>query len=232
MYSQVGPQAAASIIHKGVLHGGVGEGDVLLGEAHLPFSLLKELPFHYLPLRLQSPPTPTPPTPPPFRTVPCGVYSGIFSSPHQAAGRGVDGNHESNHTHCCGACGGTSQNTPEKQAGDTHGDAVDVGLLGIGVRMVFPNPTIPDAPSVSSFDGDSVDSSSLAPFAGGSADAGKGGATGGAVVEGDKIVLSVYEAEALVRLRRWPLENRVKPHPCYMYRFFFFKVGEKGREKA
>lgn len=188
VYSQVGPQAAASIIRKGVLHGGVGEGDVLLGEAQLPFSLLKELPFHYLPLRLHQPPAS-----PPLRTAPNGVCSG---------GRGVDGKPESDHTHCRTASGGTGRNTLERNAGDTHGDETDVGLLGVGVRMVFPNPTIPDAPDDSSSHRDSVLSSAVAPIAGRPADAGKGPAMGGAVVGGNKVVLSVYEAEALVSFRR------------------------------
>ena len=200
VYSQVGPQAAASVIQEGVLHGGVGEGDVLLGEARLPFWQLKESPFHYLPLHLQPPPPP--PTSPPNRTAPCGVCSGAVSAPRQAAGRGTGGNVESARTYCCRGCGGVVQNTPERNAGNTRGRETDVGLLGIGVRMVFSNPVIPDAPSASPPDGGKVDSSASAPFAGGSAGAGKGVATGGAVVEGDKIVLSVYEAEALVRFRR------------------------------
>lgn len=68
--------------------------------------------------------------------------------------------------------------------------------------MVFPTPTIPDAPIASPPDGDLVDSSALTPFAGTSADTGKRGTMGGALAGGDKIVLSVYEAEALVRFNR------------------------------
>lgn len=202
VYSQVGPQAAASIIQKGVLHGGVGEGDVLLGEAQVPFSLLKDLPFHYLPCRLQPPPK----TPSPLRRAPCGVCSDVVSTPHQVAGKGVNRDYGSGNNRCCRVCGGIGPNTPDKNAGDSRGDERDLGLLGIGVSMVFPNPTIPDAPNASSSDGDSMDSSALSPFAGGSADKGKRAVAGGAEVEGDKIVLSVYEAEALVRFIRRPLE--------------------------
>lgn len=206
MYSQVGPRAAASVIQKGVLNG-VGEGDVLLGEAQLPSSLLKELPLHYLPLRLQPPPRTTTATSLPLRTDPCDICSGTVSTPHRAAGRVIDGNHESDYTHGCRVCGGVVQSALDKNVGDTRGDETDVGLLGIGVRMAFPNPTIPDAPRASSLDCGSADSSALAPVAGGSADAGEGAATGGAVVEGDRLVLSVYEAEALVRFSRGPLEQ-------------------------
>lgn len=199
VYSQIGPQAAASIIQKGVLHGGVGEGDVLLGEVHVPFSLLKELPFHYLPLRLQPPPPR--PTSSLLRTVPCGFCSDIISTPHHAAGAGVHAEIGSDSTYRCEVCGGVCPNAPEKNAGDSRRGETDVGLLGIGVRMVFPNPTIPEAPDDSCSDGDSMDSSTLAPIAEGSGDARKGAATGDALEEGNKIVLSVYEAEELVRYR-------------------------------
>lgn len=198
MYSEVGPQGAASVIQKGVLHGGVGEGDVLLGEARVPFSLLKDVPFHYLPLRIQRPP----PTPRPLGTA-CGCESGVEPTPRSAGGNNIDGHYGIGNRipRCSGGC--TVWNTVETNVSgadeNTESDA-DAGLLGIGVRMVFPNPSIPDAPDASSCDG-SVNSSILPPSVTGCVEAGKGaaGPCMATAAAGDKIVLRVYEAEALVR---------------------------------
>ncbi|CAB1113397.1 unnamed protein product [Ectocarpus sp. CCAP 1310/34] len=179
---QVGPQAAASVVQKGVLNGGVGEGDVLLGEARAPFSLLKEVPFHYLPLRLQPPHPPQPPR--------CGRWSGVENaSTARMAGGGGDCVADFGNTRSCRSSGGGYWSETSVLRGDIVPDS---GLLGIGVRIIFPSPTLPDVSCASSASGES--SSDLPPLAGAVSDAGR--------EVGDEIVLSVYEAEALVEETR------------------------------
>lgn len=190
VYSQVGPQAAASIVQKGVLNGGVGEGDVLLGEARVPFSLLKEVPFHYLPLRLQ------PPHPPQLPR--CGCGSGVenVSTAHMT-GVGGDCGADLASTRNCTSSGGACWSETSVLPGKIVPDS---GLLGIGVRIIFPSPTVPDVPDPSSASYESsLKSSDLPPPAGAVSDVGREAATGGVEEMGDAIVLSVYEAEALVR---------------------------------
>lgn len=218
MYSQVGPQVAASVIQKGVLHGGVGEGDVLLGEARVPFSLLKEVPFHYLPLRIQR----AVPPPLPLGTASFSRDSGAAPN-HNSDGRHINGVNVFGDTipRRVG-WGGKNWNTFEmKTEGDgkntTKSD--DLGLLGIGVRMVFPSPVIPDEPDASS-DGGSVDSSVLPRSGTGSADAGQGTAAScvaAAAAAEDKILLTVYEAEALVRALSSRRNMKLRDHSCREY---------------
>lgn len=187
VYSQVGPQAVAAVVQKGVLNGGVGEGDVLLGEARVPFSLLKKVPFHYLPLRLQPPHPPQPPR--------CGCWSGVENVPTaRMTGVGGDCGADFGSTRNCRSSGGPCWSETSVLQGDIVPDS---GLLGIGVRIVFPSPTVPDVPCASSASDES--SSDLPPPAGVVSDAGREGATGGVEAMGDAIVLSVHEAEALVR---------------------------------
>ncbi|CAM9485772.1 unnamed protein product [Ectocarpus fasciculatus] len=188
VYSQVGPQAAASIVRKGVLNAGVGEGDVLLGEARVPFSLLKEVPFHYLPLRLQPQHPPQPPR--------CGCYSGVENvSTASMTGVGGDCGADFGSTPNCGGSGGPCWSEVSVLPGKKVPDS---GLLGIGVRIVFPSPSVPDVPGASSAsDESSLKSSDLPPPAGAASDVGREAATGGVEAMGDAIVLSVYEAEAL-----------------------------------
>lgn len=190
MYSQVGPQAAASIVRKGVLNAGVGEGDVLLGEARVPFSLLKGVPFHYLPLRLQ------PQHPPQLPR--CGCYSGVENvSTASMTGVGGDCGADFGSTRNCRGSGGPCWSEASVLPGEKVPDS---GLLGIGVRIVFPSPSVPDVPGASSAsDESSLKSSDLPPPAGAASDVGREAATGGVEAMGDAIVLSVYEAEALVR---------------------------------
>lgn len=218
MYSQVGPQAAASVIQKGVLHGGVGEGDVLLGEARVPFSLLKEVPFHYLPLRIQRP---APPPRVPVVMASCGGDSGMPTT-HNADGRCING------VNVLGdpiprrrvGWGGKDWNADQMKTEGADKNTIksdDSGLLGIGVRMVFPNPVIPDAPDASS-DGGSVDSSVLPPSVTGSVDSGKGTTArcvaAAATATGDEILLTVYEAEALVRVSLPRRNMKLRGHSC------------------
>ncbi|CAN0018446.1 unnamed protein product [Ectocarpus sp. 6 AP-2014] len=201
VYSQVGPQAAAAVIQKGVLNGGVGEGDVLLGEARVPFSLLKEVPFHYLPLRLQPPHPPQPSR--------CGCCSGVENaSTARRTGEGGDCGADFGSTRNCTSSGGPYWSETSVLQGDVVPDS---GLLGIGVRIVFPSPTVPDVPCASSASDES--SSDLPPPAGAVSDAAREAATGGAEAMGDAIVLSVYEAEALVEETRQGEGNKT-PSPC------------------
>lgn len=66
VFSQVGVRRNTSTRHE--------QGDdVLIGEATLPFSLLKRLPFHYMPIRI------TPPPPSNSKTVPI-ILAGSLSS--------------------------------------------------------------------------------------------------------------------------------------------------------
>ncbi|CAM9115968.1 unnamed protein product [Ectocarpus sp. 13 AM-2016] len=182
VYSQVGPQAAASIVQKGVLNGGVGEGDLLLGEGRVPFSLLKEVPFHYLPLQLQPPHPPQPPR--------CGRWSGVENaSTARMTGGGGDCGADLGSTRSRTSSGGASWSETSVLRGDVVPDS---GLLGIAVRIIFPSPTLPDVPCASSASDKS--SSDLQPLAGAVSDAGR--------EVGDAIVLSVYEAEALVEETR------------------------------
>lgn len=101
MFSQVGGCKNVSTHHE--------QGDdVLLGEATLPFSLLKRLPFHYMPIRITSPPSSHPNTVSPVLVSTLSSNSTIPVD---------DGKPDT-------AC----------------------GLLGLGLRMVFPDPSIPDLP--------------------------------------------------------------------------------------
>lgn len=205
MYSQVGSQEAASIIQKGVLHGGVGEGDVLLGEARVPFSLLKEVPLPYVALRVE----PSPPTPPQqsSRTTLRECGGGLAPNPHLAvSSSSVDGGNVSRDTGFAGARRGVDQIVPaaEEKEGDADKRTADSGLLGIGVRMVFPKPTMPLIPdpfspsSSSSSKCGSGDLPASPQCAGGRAEVGMGAASGSSGAAGNGILLSVYEAEALV----------------------------------
>lgn len=72
----------------------------------------------------------------------------------------------------------------------------DFGLLGIGLRMVFPDPTIPELPPFSN--SASVVGVSRTPLVQGSAD-GIRGVTGRATAR-HEVVLRVHEAEGLVRV--------------------------------
>ncbi|CAM9304017.1 unnamed protein product, partial [Ectocarpus sp. 12 AP-2014] len=192
VYSQIGPQAAASIVRKGVLNSGVSEGDVLLGEARVPFSLLKEVPFHYLPLRLQPPHPPQPPR--------CGRCSGVENaSTARTTGGGGDSGADFGSTRICRSSGGPYWSETSVLRGDIVPDS---GLLGIGLRIIFPSPTLPDVPCASSASDKS--SSDLPPPAGAASDAGR--------EAGDAIVLSVYEAEALVEETRRG-EGKKTPSP-------------------
>lgn len=170
MYSQIGPRDSSD---QKVSHG-IGEGDVLLGEGQVPFSLLKRLPFHYLPVRLLSP----------LRTA-CRCSAVV---PVRVGGGG-NGDLD-NRTRCTICGGGAVIENKEIASERSH----DFRLLGIRVDMVFPKPAMPD-PRLSQ-DGDSVHGSRL-PVAQSCAKEGNGGAVG--VLAGDAIVLRVYEAEALVR---------------------------------
>lgn len=90
---------------------------MLLGEGRVPFSLLKNLPFHYLPIRVLSPPR-----------LACGCAAA------KPAPAGIDDSNFNNVTRCP-VCGG----------GGVIGKG-DSGLLGIRVRMEFPKLTIPETP--------------------------------------------------------------------------------------
>ncbi len=224
VYSQVGSQEAASIIQKGVLYGGVGEGDVLLGEARVPFSLLQEVPFHYLALRLQPPPQA--PLPQSRQRISRGFRSGAISSPNLEAGSSRDDDMDvSCNTRWPSASGRVDRNI--FVAGKVEGDAEErtAGLLGIGVRMVFPKPTMPHIPDASlssslslstSSDCGLEDSRTSRPFAGGRAEVGKGAAARSCVVVGYEILLSVYEAEALVSFSA-NARHFVDAHSCFLW---------------
>lgn len=213
VYSQVGSQEAASIIHEGVLHDGVGEGDVLLGEARVPFSLLKEVPFHYLALRLQPPPQS--PSPHPLRSM-RNCHSGGISSPNLEAGSSRDDDKDvSSNTRWPWASGGVDRNVSAVKKTEGCVEERTAGLLGIGVRMIFPKPVMPHIPDASSSSSLSLSASSdcgsgdwptSPPCAGGPAQAGKGAAAGSCGVAGNDILLSVYEAEALVSVSACALQ--------------------------
>lgn len=153
---------------------GVGEDDVLLGEGRLPFSLLKELPFHYLPLKLYRPP----------------------SSPRRsrAAAMLVPNSGGNSDFAMCGGGGFEGTIVPDSRYEE------EGGLLGIGIAMVFPNPSIPHTPpspgcdstgSLSRPPSSSLrDSNTVSRVAGRSKER-----------DGMEIVLMVHEAEALVSIR-------------------------------
>jgi len=202
VYSRVGSQEEASIIQNGVLHGGVGEGDVLLGEARVPFSLLKKVPFHYLALRLEPPPQ----SPSPHGSIPRSCRSGsISSSKLEAGSRRDDDKAVSCNTRWPWECGAVDRNISAAAdfKGGADGRTADFGLLGIGVRMIFSKPTMPDIPDASSPSSLTLSASSDcgsgdSPCNGTPAQVGKGAPAGSCVRAGDGILLSVYEAEALV----------------------------------
>lgn len=120
----------------------------------MPFSHLKCLPYHYIPIRLSMP------------------SSGCFPTQTPFGGGGGAGNHA----------------------------LPDVGLLGIGLRILFPDPVVPDLSECASYPVDSTDSSVL-PL-------NEGVLIGGAhppnhTCRRDEILLRVHEAENLVRDAIW-----------------------------
>lgn len=121
VYSQVGPRVASAGQATSTLRG-VCEDDVLLGEGLVPFSLLKELPFHYLPMKLYAPPS-----------SPCRCPAAAMLVPNSGD---------------CSACTTTcgSGGLEGLRASGSRGKE-ERGLLGIGIAMVFPNPSIPDLPA-------------------------------------------------------------------------------------
>lgn len=121
VYSQVGigdTEASAHCTRTNGFAQGRGADDVLLGEGTLPFSLLKRLPFHYLPLRLSSP----------------GSLPEVSPAASGAA--------------CATATAGHTNTVLTGSRSIYHGVVCDgdFGLLGIGLTMAFAAPVIPDLP--------------------------------------------------------------------------------------
>lgn len=182
---------------------GAGEGDLLLGEARLPFSLLEDSPFHYLPLRL-SRPRPPPTSSSYHCTASC---AGVIGSTGFALTDEVKREGSSRCTivyskAACNACDvrGCSPTT-NGCSGPGHTDDSS-GLLGIRVDMVFPTPTIPTASSAPS-GGAFLEASSWPPAAVSVAGIGSGaaddkGCTHCPAVEKDAILLRIYGGESLV----------------------------------
>lgn len=153
---------------------GVCEDDVLLGEGLVPFSLLKELPFHYLPMKLYAPPS-----------SPCRCRAAAMVVPNSGG---------------CSACTATcgSGGLEGSRASGSRGKE-ERGLLGIGIAMVFPNPSIPDLPASPDLDSEhspsrKSPSSSPEPNTTRRAAARRKGRGG------TEVLLMVHEAEALVSI--------------------------------
>lgn len=133
---------------------GTSDSNTLLGEGHVPFSQLKCLPYHYIPICLST------------------SSSGCFPTQTPFGGGGGTRNHVS----------------------------PDAGILGIGLRMLFPDPVVPVLSECASHPANSSDLSVL-PL------------NEGVLVEGvhqpdyscprDEIILRVHEAENLVRDVTW-----------------------------
>lgn len=150
--------------------------DKFLGEAQVPFSLLKQLPFHYLPLRVS-------------RSI----------SPCLATNYGAGDTPRSNtelkyyDPECYGDR--NRANYGEDIGGLARGDCA---LLGIGLTMIFTNPTVLDSPSASDMEDSSLGAVHVVPA--------RADKDGGKVSErntcssadGAGLLLKIHEAENLV----------------------------------
>lgn len=187
MYSQVGPSSsidqptAAAVDRQRSQGAGTGqEEDVLLGEGQVPFSLLKALPLHYLPIRL---------SPPRRKPCLCTTVTAPVSGSTREGERCLDRNAN------CRVCrSGEGVVGTRESAGDK---LLESGILGVGLRMLFPTPSIPEPPLSS--DGKNPVDRPMLPRAEGSAKRGNKNGGLAATMGDDELLLRVYEAEALVR---------------------------------
>lgn len=191
MYSQVGPrssdQSTAAVDRRGSQGIETGQEDVLLGEGTVPFSLLKALPLHYLPMRLLLP----------------HRQSRLFTTGTVPVTNSREGVRYLDKNTNCRVCRFGEEAIGKRE--DASDERLESAILGIGLRMVFPTPSIPEPPL--STDGNLMDRPI---FPGAEGFAKLGNKNGGlATVGDDELLLRVYEAEALVREGSMQREKKV-----------------------
>lgn len=176
--------------NKSTDHHEAGQNDVFLGEATLPFSHLKRLPFHYVPIRIIPP-------------------ASSSSSPTNLTAC-VEDRSRSN---------GKTPTNDRSHSIDPHLTTVDEpaqGLLGVRLSMVCSDPSIPDLPPGPG-DWGSASWSRLGKERGGVVEAPgtrHGEKTEYGAQRGPGIALKIYEAENLVRgcnlvRKRWSSSSRI-----------------------